>query len=262
MEEVRKIRQLQPCCGGRKLLKMIKEDKPEIKISRNDFFELLRRNGLLVKQKRKRLSFTDYKSASVVFPNLLKDMKVEHLNQVWVSDMTYIRLIKGKQYLFLVTDYCSREIIGYYLSEDMTAKSACKALKMAINKNRTAKHVIHHSDHGSQYSSAIYQKMLKEVEGISSMTGPAHCYDNAVAERVNGILKNEFGLNRTFLSREHVIEAVRSAIMIYNNIRLHKSLGYCTPHKYSLLKRQDIEATSICNNARRRFDNSVNYSGT
>ena len=184
---VREIRKKHPRMGGRKLYKKL---EGKINMGRDKFFELLKQHKLLVKPYRgPRTTF----SGRWRYPNLLEGTRVERPDQVWVTDITYIRTEQGFLYLALVTDLYSRTIIGYDLSCSLAADGVIRALKMAIKRSpRTLEGLIHHSDHGIQYSCKPYQAILKEHGILCSMGEVGNCYDNAVAERVNGILKLEY----------------------------------------------------------------------
>jgi putative transposase len=148
-----------------------------------------------------------------------------------VSDITYIRLKGGFSYLFLVTDIYSRKIVGYNLDTSLGVTGAIAAIKMAIKGVNTIEGIIHHSDRGIQYCSDNYVKLLKK-KGIKISMGEAgNPYENAIAERVNGILKNEFYLNEIFTNYQDAKRATEEAIKIYNNLRPHMSIGYMTPSK-------------------------------
>jgi len=163
---------------------------------------------------------------------------IRQINQVWVSDITFIHLTKGKFcYLFLVTDYRSRKIMGYALKPSLSAEGALEALEMSIKYGKPSAGFIHHSDHGIQYCCKEYISKLQSHAAQISMTGENHCYDNAVAERVNGILKQEFGLGAYLPDIEAAKRLTDEGIRLYNSVRLHLSLGYRTPdHTYTLLK--------------------------
>ena len=157
-------------------------------------------------------------------------MDVTAPNQVWVSDITYIRTIKGFCYLALITDMYSRKIVGYDISDSLELAGCLRALKRALRTARPAAEFVHHSDRGIQYCSNQYVNELKKRKIKISMTEENHCYENAIAERVNGILKDEFYLDQCFFSTNNACKATKNAIDIYNNKRLHVSLGYKTPN--------------------------------
>ena len=164
------------------------------------------------------------------YKNIIKDLKVNRPNQVWVSDINYIRTIKGFCYLALITDMYSRKIVGYDISNSLELKGCVRALNKALYQAKDIHGLIHHSDRGIQYCSNQYTQILKRNKIDISMTEENHCYENAMAERVNGILKDEFYLDQTFDSMQHAKRATKNAINLYNEIRLHLSLEYKTPN--------------------------------
>ena len=166
-----------------------------------------------------------------VAPNRLKTLTVTAPRQVVVSDITYLRLERGAfAYLFLVTDLHARKILGWHVSRDLSHHAAIVALQQAIDALGRTQGIVHHSDRGSQYCCHDYLRQLHAHHMIPSMTDEQHCYQNAVAERVNGILKDEFDLDATFSSIIDVQQAVAHAITIYNTVRRHWSLQLQTPH--------------------------------
>ena len=164
------------------------------------------------------------------YNNIIKDLEVTRPNQVWVSDITYIRTVKGFCYLALITDAYSRKIIGYDLSNSLELGGCVRALKKALYHAKGIKGLIHHSDRGIQYCSNVYTQILKRNKIGISMTEENHCYENAMAERVNGILKDEFYLDQTFDCVQHAKRATKNAINLYNEVRLHLSLNFKTPN--------------------------------
>jgi putative transposase len=152
--------------------------------------------------------------------NIIKDVEVTRPNQVWVSDITYIRTVKGFCYLDLITDMHSRKIVGYDLSDSLELKGCVRALNKAIYQAKNIKHLIHHSDRGIQYCSNVYTQILKRNKIDISMTEENHCYENAMAERVNGILKDEFYLDQTFTDVAQAKRATKNAINLYNEIKI------------------------------------------
>lgn len=168
------------------------------------------------------------------YKNIIKDIDVTRPNQVWVSDITYIRTIKGFCYLALITDKYSRKIVGYDISNSLELKGCERALKKALYQAKNTSGLIHHSERGIQYCSNVYIQILKKNNISISMTEENHCYENAVTERVNGILKDEFYLDQTFDSLKHAKRATKNAINLYNEIRLHLSLDYKTPNRVYL----------------------------
>lgn len=161
---------------------------------------------------------------------MIKDMEITKPNQVWAADITYIRTLNGFCYLALITDMYSRKIVGYDLSDSLELKGCVRALNKAVYQAKNIKGLIHHSDRGIQYCSNVYTQILKRNKINISMTEENHCYENALAERVNGILKDEFYLDQTFMSTAHAKRAAKNAIKLYNEIRLHLSLDFKTPN--------------------------------
>ena len=162
--------------------------------------------------------------------SFIKNIDVNRPNQVWVSHITYIRTVKGFCYLALITDMHSRKIVGYDLSDSLELKGCVSALNKAIYQTKNIKGLIHHSDRGIQYCSNVYTQILKRKNIDISMTEENHCYENAMAERVNGILKDEFYLDQTFTNVAHAKRATKNAIKLYNEMRLHLSLDFKTPN--------------------------------
>jgi transposase InsO family protein len=198
-------------------------------IGRDRFFEVLRQGGLLVRRRRNGCRTTDSYHRFRTYPNLLKKVVPIGANRAWVSDITYLRHRTGFCYLFLVTDYYSRKIVGYSLRHDLSAEGALQALRMALRQAQERKGIIHHSDRGIQYCCHDYVEELRRHEMQVSMTEVNHCYENAVAERVNGTLKHDLMLKVTFPSYKLARKAVAQAIQIYNHERWHQTLNYQTP---------------------------------
>lgn len=164
------------------------------------------------------------------YKNIIKDVEVTRPNQVWASDITYIRTVKGFCYLALITDMYSRKIVGHDLSDSLELNGCVRALQKALYHAKSFKGLIHHSDRGIQYCSNVYTLILKRNKIDISMTEENHCYENALAERVNGILKDEFYLDQTFTNIAHAKRATKNAINLYNEVRLHLSLDFKTPN--------------------------------
>lgn len=200
-----------------------------IKLGRDALNEYLRVERMLIRPKRNYTKTTNSKHWLKKHPNLLTTMKVERAEQVFVSDITYVKSSARTHYLSLVTDAFSRRIMGYHLSADPAAESTLQALKMAIKERSTTNQVIHHSDRGLQYASNVYQNELHRHGIRPSMTDGYDCYQNALAERVNGILKQEFLTDRCQTGKELEI-LIRQSIEIYNNERPHLSLQMKTPN--------------------------------
>lgn len=229
---VLELRRYMPRIGTRKLYSLLKPKLQEegIKLGRDALFDYLRDERLLVKPKRSFTKTTNSRHWMKKHPNLLKDYKPRHPEDVLVSDITYVQSNEGVHYLSLVTDAFSRKIMGYELSNEMKATDVVKALDMAIKSRQYSCSCIHHSDRGLQYCSGVYQDRLKKETIKPSMTDGYDCYQNALAERVNGILKQEFLLYEC----KDIVELkqlVKESINIYNNMRPHLSLGMRTPNE-------------------------------
>jgi len=227
LELVKEKRKINKFEGGRKLYFRLKDDIKHItKMGRDKFFTLLRDNDLLV-QRKKNFTRTTYSNHTYRFyKNQIKDLQITRKNQVWVSDITYIRTLEGFRYLSLITDLYSRKIVGYELSNSLSIEGCMKALKRAFKLLDKSEKLIHHSDRGVQYCCKEYTGLLIKKGITISMTEVDHCYENAYAERVNGILKQEYGLEDTFNNEQQALKAVKEAVFIYNTDRLHTSLGF------------------------------------
>lgn len=199
------------------------------KLGRDGFFNILRENGLLVDRKKKYVKTTNSEHRFRVYTNLIKEIKIVRINQVIVSDITYISTEEGYMYLALITEMYSRMIIGYDVSESLSIEGSLRALRQAIKKISQTEGMIHHSDRGIQYCSNDYTKLLKIRRIKISMAEKGNPYENAVAERVNGILKIEFLLDQRFRTKAEARRFVREAIKIYNEERPHMSIGYEIP---------------------------------
>ena len=219
-----------PRLGVRKLYFLIKPQliKAGIKLGRDGLFKYMKTQNLLVPPKRSYTKTTYSKHWMRKHPNLLQDMIIQRPEQVFVSDITYVESDQGVHYLSLVTDAFSRKIMGHELSLEMKASDTVKALKQAVKKRTSCLPLIHHSDRGAQYCSNLYQEILRKNSISPSMTDGYDCYQNALAERINGILKQEFLLYRCN-SFADLKRLVAESISIYNKDRPHLSLGMQTP---------------------------------
>jgi putative transposase len=232
IELVHQIRRRHPRLGGKKLYKWLKEEINKIeKVGRDKFFGILRKRNLLVKRRKKYVYTTDSYHWLRVHKNRLKNKVLTKSNQGWVSDITYVRTKEGFMYLFLITDAYSRKIVGWELSESLRIEGALTALQMGIKQCCATEGIIHHSDRGIQYCSKEYIKLIKDAGIIPSMTEENHCYENAIAERVNGILKDEYNLEEEYDTQKQALQATRQAIWSYNMERPHWSLQLCTPNQ-------------------------------
>lgn len=222
-----------PMLGGKKLYRILIPDfeSMNISIGRDKFFEILKRNRLLIRRKRSYIKTTNSSHRFRVYENLIKDKIVTQPDEVYVSDITYIRTEENFCYLSAITDLYSRKIVGYDLSESLSIEGSIRALKMAINGKEKISGLIHHSDRGIQYCSNIYTELLTSTGIQISMSEKGNPYENAVAERVNGILKEEFLLSQTFKTKALALKAVKEAINTYNQLRPHMSIDYMTPNQ-------------------------------
>jgi transposase InsO family protein len=230
---VSKKRKSLPREGVRKLKKSLDNEftKANLKVGRDTLFKVLRKHNMLTLRKKTSARTTNSYHRFYKYNNIIKDMKVTRSNQVWVSDITYIRTVKGFCYLALITDMHSRKIVGYDLSDSLELIGCVRALKKALYQAKNINGLVHHSDRGIQYCSNQYSQILKRKKINISMTEENHCYENAMAERVNGILKDEFYLDQTFDNVAHAKRATKNAINLYNEVRLHLSLDYKTPNQ-------------------------------
>jgi putative transposase len=231
LQLVGKERKLMPRLGGRKLIKLIQPRLPEeLYLGRDSFFDFLRDKGLLIRKRRYRVRTTYSNHWMHKYPNLIKDFRPEKAHQLWVSDITYIETMEGFGYLSLVTDAYSRKIIGWELGATLEAKHTVKALQMALTQlPKGTKNIFHHSDRGVQYCCDEYVKILTKNHFKISMTENGDPRENAIAERVNGILKDEW-LNQIKLeTREEAIRQLELIIRVYNQDRPHSSLDMRTP---------------------------------
>jgi transposase InsO family protein len=226
-------RRQQPRIGGKKLYFMLRPaiDAITPHFGRDKFFALLQKSDLLVKRKRQYHRTTNSWHHFHKYSNKIKDLTLSRPNRVWAADITYIRTETHFLYLSLITDMYSRKIVGWSLSGSLSIDGSIAALKIALRSNRLKNRLIHHSDRGVQYCSHDYVKILKNNEIDISMTEENHCYENALAERVNGILKDEYLLDITFKDFAHAQKACKEAVTLYNNRRPHWALVFRTPQQ-------------------------------
>jgi transposase InsO family protein len=233
LELVAGIRRELPGLGVHKIHWMLRQPLRSngIKMGRDKLNELLRRNCLLIRKRKRRLpKTTDSYHRFKKYPNLIKELVITRVEEVWVSDITYICVGNDFNYLFLITDAHSHMIIGYCLHSLLASDGALTALEMALaSRTNEISGLIHHSDRGVQYCSFDYVRTLREQTIGISMTESGDPYENAIAERVNGILKTEFHLDKLFKSRSDALWAVEKAISAYNQLRPHMSCDYLTP---------------------------------
>lgn len=234
VELVKRERRLQPRLGVRKLLKLL---APELAamgmaIGRDRLFEVLRKHGLLVTRKARRVPrTTDARHRFRTHVNLLKEMELTGPHQAWASDLTYVRTREGWVYVSLISDVYTRKIVGYAAHDSLEASGSVRALEKALKQLPASCEVVHHSDRGVQYCCWEYVEKL-EAHGVRiSMTEVDHCYENAQAERLNGILKQEYGLGETLATMAQARVMLAEAVELYNTRRPHMSLQYRTPQE-------------------------------
>jgi transposase InsO family protein len=226
VSKVQAIRVTMPKLGTRKLYHLLGSS---LHIGGDKLFSILRANNMLFKPVRSYTKTTMSKHWLHKHPNLLKDIIINRPEQVFVCDITYVKSRQKTHYLSLITNAYSRKIVGYHLSDDLGAESVSKALKMAIKNRIYNKLLIHHSDRGLQYCSVIYQNILTKNKIIPSMTDGYDCYQNALAERINGILKYEFLFTKCN-NYQQLNDLIKQSIDIYNNKRPHLALKMKTPN--------------------------------
>jgi transposase InsO family protein len=231
LDLVRALRREIPGLGTRKLHVLLQQPLAESgsKRGRDKLHQLLQDHDLLLRQPRQAPKTTNSAHSLRKYPNLLVDKAITAPRQVWVSDITYLCVGLGFGYLSLITDAYSKLIMGYCLHPLLTSEGAIKALDMALSHEQVSQELIHHSDRGSQYCSFQYVHKLRQAGIAISMTEEGDPYENAIAERVNGILKIDFRLNRVFSTFEEAQRAVEASITHYNHLRPHISCGYLTP---------------------------------
>ncbi len=233
LELVRDWRKLMPRVGGRKLHSLLEQDfrSLEYKLGRDAFFNVLKEHGMLVKRRKSYTKTTNSFHHYRVYQNLILGLTAKRPNQVFVADITYIRVAREFMYLSLITDLYSRKIVGWCLGSNLDAANSITALEMALDEVADLSSLIHHSDRGVQYCCRDYTKILLANKVSISMAEVGNPYENAVAERVNGILKDEFFLDQVFPSERLATKATREAIRIYNCLRPHLSLKMQTPSR-------------------------------
>src|SRR6266849_1465929 len=234
LELVRAERRVQPRLGVRKLYYIIQVELKAagVKMGRDRLFEELGKAGLLVERKASQWpKTTNFDPALPLFKNLSKSCKVSGRNQVWVADITYIRTQEAFMYLGLITDRWSRKIVGFHLGETLETEGALKALAMALKGLQQSERPIHHSDRGCQYASHAYVQRVEQAGLKMSMTEKNHSAENAIAERVNGILKQEYWLDANFENHLEARQATHGGIHLYNHRRPHTALGMATPQE-------------------------------
>ena len=229
IEKVDNIRDFMPRVGGLKLYYLLNDDLTKLHVGRDKLFLILKANDRLIKPKRSYRITTNSHHRFRKYKDIVFDLTINHPEQVWVSDITYIGSRKNNSYLALVTDAYSKKIMGYDLSNSLVLEGSLRAMKMALKNRKYKTPLIHHSDRGLQYCSNQYQKILRENDVTTSMTVKYDPYANAIAERVNGILKQEFLLEEYNCDMKTMKKIVEESIEIYNSMRPHLSCNMLTP---------------------------------
>lgn len=229
---VQRERQLQPRLGTRKLYHLLKPEleRAGVRLGRDRMFEELRRRDLLLEPIPAPYPHTTQSYHNLpVFGNLIRDKPLNAPNQVWVSDVSYLRTAEGFLYMSLITDKYSRKVVGWHVGDSLEAVGCVRALERALADLPAGSKPIHHSDQGSQYCCHEYVRRLQERGLGISMTEVNHCAENALAERMNGILKQEYGLGLELPTKAVGHGAAEQAIKLYNTRRPHSSLAMKTP---------------------------------
>lgn len=242
-------RKLMPRVGLRKLLHLIEADlkTQKIKLGRDKFADMLRDNNLLIKAKRSYTKTTITNQWRTKYDDLRIDYHPTESERLWVADITYIRTLKGFEYLSLITDDYSKKIVGWCMHPTLETDGCRKALKMALkNRKFPDRDLIHHSDRGVQYCSIAYTGVLVDHKISISVTQNGSPYENPVAESMNSILKVELDLDQTYPTRKIARKDAAKKIKIYNQIRPHGSLDYMTPDEaYNLQERSKNDGRII-----------------
>jgi putative transposase len=228
---VRAERRRQPRLGGRKLHHVLKDELSAagVHIGRDRFFEVLAQKELLLERLARAPRTTNARHCLPVFRNVFKDLELTGPNQAWVGDITYVRTDEGYLYFSLLTDAWSRKIVGYHGGDTLEAEGCLLTLRRALRALPDGVKPLHHSDRGCQYCSHMYTEALSKAGLGISMTEQMHCYENALAERVNGILKQEYYLSACFRTKAQALKAIAEAVELYNTRRPHTALDFQTP---------------------------------
>ena len=222
-----RVRQEQPRLGTRKLHYILKS---ELRVGRDKLFEILRKEQMLITKRRKYVKTTNSKHWMRTYADSSKQLELKQPEQLWVADITYLSTREETLYLHLVSDAYSKQIMEFTLSKDLKAETTVKALRIALSRRfYQDRNIVHHSDRGLQYCSRAYIEELRRNKCQISMTQNGSPYDNAVAERINGILKDEFYCDEKFDSFKQAKKHVEQSILIYNTRRPHLSCSMLTP---------------------------------
>jgi putative transposase len=247
---VRQERSLQPRLGGRKLRVLLKPELAQagVCIGRDRFFEILRPRGLLLEPRRSETPRTTQSYHTLpVFGNLIQGAQFSQPNQAWAGDLTYLRTEEGFMFLALLTDLISRHIVGYHCGDSLESVGCQQALQMALKQMPAGVRPIHHSDRGSQYCCHEYVQLACSHGLSMSMTQTNHCAENALAERMNGILKSEYGLDQRFKTKAQSRQAVEQAIRLYSTRRPHSALGNQFPARVHAAAQSSKPELQDCN---------------
>jgi len=249
LKEVKNIRKLHPRMGTRKLYVKLQDfmQEHQIKKGRDALFDLFATNNLLVKKRKRKVHTTNSFHWLKKYPNLIKEFVPSKANQLWVSDITYWKILNGQfLYISLITDAFSHKIVGFHLADSLAAIETVKALDMAIYELDNKEYeLIHHSDRGVQYCSGDYVNKLSKNKINISMTENGDPYENAIAERINGILKDEYLFNYKVNSMIDAVDKLNEAVSLYNKERPHNSIGNLTPE---LVHNKNIKTEKLWKN--------------
>jgi transposase InsO family protein len=244
-----------PRIGSKKLYYLLNQDLKTLKIGRDKFIDILRANHLLIAPKRSYHITTNSHHRFRKYKNQLLDLQITRPEQVWVSDITYIGKREKPCYLSLITDAYSKKIVGYNVSDNLSTESSLAALKQAIKLRENKKTpLIHHSDRGLQYCANEYQKTLRKNEIQPSMTQNSDPYENAVAERINGILKQEFNIDKYSKDLPVMKQIIKEAVAIYNEKRPHLSNHMLTPNQMHQQNKLKMKTYKTKNSIKNVFD--------
>jgi transposase InsO family protein len=262
LQQLKAIRKNHRVMGGRKLYDLLRPfiAEHQIKIGRDALFKILSANGLLVRKRKSRIRTTNSYHWMRRHPNIIKGFVPTAPNQLWVSDITYWKITTDQHlYISFITDAYSHQIVGYHVAETLETIESIQALNMALStlKNTTELNLIHHSDRGLQYCSNAYVALLKKSNIQISMTESGDPLDNAIAERINGIIKEEYLLNHVVKNLKQAKQLLKSVINLYNNERPHMSIGNLTPNTIHYSK-TPIETKKLWKNYYQKRNTFVN----
>lgn len=253
LDKVKQIRQEHPVIGGRKLYCMLQPFllEHQIKIGRDALFDLLSLHKLLVRKKRRRITTTWSYHWLKKYPNLIRNWNPQLPNQLWVADITYVPSNKGFLYLSLITDAYSHKVMGYQIADNLESVHTTNALRMALKSINETNNLIHHSDRGLQYCSSEYVELLRSKNIQISMTENGDPLENPIAERINGIIKNEYLKHYSITNQSTAMQILERVVTKYNQQRPHQSINMLTPelvhHRKLLVNRKWSKQKQISN---------------